>query len=122
MERLVVTLETAKKLKAAGFPQVTHFQWWQSSMGYNLISDKRIIEFEAAPTAQEIADQLPGGLQPGHEPNWLSVQKMFEDKPPYIAGYLEQRSNDNDRFIDYARADTMAEALALLWLKLQEEK
>jgi len=58
----------------------------------------------AAPAAQEIADQLPGF--------WSVVNSKVTSN--YHAAYhgSDERVNAN--------ADTMAEALALLWLKLHK--
>jgi hypothetical protein len=63
MEHNVVTLETAKKLQAAGFPQETYF-WWQAHNIENLWPREQHVRMgfgypgTAAPTAEEIADQL----------------------------------------------------------------
>ena len=63
MKHNVVTLETAKKLKAAGFRGVS---MWHYSEGMNPSDELFFSQFSdltqfdiAAPTAQEIADQLP---------------------------------------------------------------
>lgn len=111
MENNVVTLETAKRLKAAGFPQETGIAHWWVVRGVNpdLISRSEITDFWdatdriAAPTAQEIADQLPEGiaLDKATGGKWRA-SRPFVDPSWYIFG------------------DTMAEALALLWLKLHE--
>ena len=64
MERNVVSLETAKKLKAAGFPPVS---MWHYSEGMDpsdelfFTQSSGSTQFDIpAPTAQEIADRLPG--------------------------------------------------------------
>jgi hypothetical protein len=104
MESLVVTLETAKKLKAAGFPQTTADYWlkqpkWAWRVGLDKYS---ATNRNAAPTAQEIADQLP------------SYAKVRKNVDRYFA--------DAHGLSEPVVASTMAEALALLWLKLQEAK
>ena len=58
----------------------------------------------AAPTAQEIADQLPGF--------WSVMNSKVTSN--YHVAYHGGGGRVN------ADADTLAEALALLWLKLQE--
>lgn len=131
MESLVVSLDTAKKLKAAGFPQEAYFRYAReyeynrfkrdgSPTGAKLIVDWLHIratehpglgsklERIAAPTATEIADQLPydfGG-------NQLSAAK---DKESWLFRY-----GSYPEVVTYGRGDTMAEALAALWLRLQE--
>ena len=59
-----------------------------------------------APTAQEIADQLPGF--------WSVVNSKVTSN--YHAAY----HGGSDRVNADADAETMAEALALLWLKLHK--
>jgi hypothetical protein len=112
MEKLVVTFETAKKLKEAGFPQQTEFMWGSP----NEIGAREDYKegwwsrLHAAPTAQEIADRLPKQVPIAvGEP--LGEFYMHHEGP-WEAGYT--------RF-GYTEADTMAEALALLWLKLNGE-
>lgn len=109
MEANVVTLETAKKLKAAGFPQKTVFFWahpnrsnveWHVSRYAGLHRNQTI----AAPTTQELADQLPP----------VRLYKI-EDGP----GWRAQKYGP--KIVIWRDADTMAEALALLWLKLHEK-
>jgi hypothetical protein len=114
VERNVITLETAIKLKAAGFPQDTQSFWrerneirddWDWSLEpYNYDTDVLLGDEIAAPSAQEIADQLPTFW--GKTP--LIVQKS-EVVGNYVAAYGR----------DFEAADTMAEALAALWLKLK---
>lgn len=122
MENNVVTLDTAKKLKAAGFPQGTQllhiYRWTDNSMTerppkfiHQLIrrGDRRLDGFDvyAAPTAQEIADQLPAKSMGGY-------LRLSRSNTGWIAGYGLSGLQSN--------ASTMVEALALLWLKLQEDK
>jgi len=109
MERNVVSLETAKRLKAAGFPRVS---MWHYSEGMNprdelfFTQSSGSTQFDiAAPTAQEIADQLPG--------SWSVVNSKVTSN--YHAAY---HGTGGDRV--NADADTLAEALANLLLKLVE--
>lgn len=135
MEALCVTLETAKKLKAAGFSPETVFNWDDSIIGkfsvgqlktkrsYTTMPDgttrENTIQRFAAPTAQEIADQLP------HETvidgdkctltmdfGGLATSAAYEYQVPYeSSGWHYQETGSS-----------MAEALAALWLKFQEAK
>jgi hypothetical protein len=110
MENLVVTLEPAKKLKAAGFPQASYCSWVEVEPALKdwqlLVSHEGYSEFLAAPTAQEIADQLPENFD------------TYKDRGVYWA----QITTDVDGYAESTSGDwcsTMAEALAALWLELQ---
>jgi hypothetical protein len=111
MDRNVVSLETARKLKAAGFPQEKTANWWfptdikkkQFLLQMLVTHDSDICL--AAPTAQEIADQLP---------------KIFE-----LHGYAPEprftaRCNMDGLNEVWGRGDTMAETLANLYLALHK--
>ena len=109
MERNVVSLETAKKLKAVGFRRVS---MWHYSEGMDpsdelfFTQSSGSTQFDiAAPTAQEIADQLPR--------SWSVVNSKVTSS--YHAAY---HGSGGDRV--NADADTLAEALANLLLKLVE--
>ena len=108
MERNVVSLETAKKLKAVGFPRVS---MWHYSERMNppdelfFTQSSGSTQFDiAAPTAQEIADQLPGF--------WSVMNSKVTSN--YHAAY----HGSGDRL--NAEADTLAEVLADLLLRLAE--
>ena len=116
MESLVVTLDTAKKLKAAGFPQQALHHWHtdedglvelKSGNGFTGAGLKHHESF-TAPTAQEIADQL----------RQLLKGQRFEMQTT-LRGYVARVQQEGDVWNE---ADTMAEALALLYLKLKEAK
>ena len=121
MESLVVSLETAKKLKAAGFPQVDHVRYWHRLINHQMTkwSEFKLIDWQsgddfseetiAAPTAQEIADQLPKGV---------FIAKGLR----YRAWFSETNAHEWPDDLDAYDRDTMAEALAQLYLKLKETK
>jgi hypothetical protein len=135
MENLVVTLETAKALKAAGFPQKTAETWFNEERSEGSVIDGSYNEwtewtlwdsyvldktgfyevedtdFFAAPTAQELADQLPRRIESHPLPNSLVLSQQ---QPGWFASY---DCMDNES-IEASYADTMAEALAGLWIKL----
>jgi hypothetical protein len=106
MKRNVVTRETAKKLKAAGFPGVSMWHYSEDMIPSDELfftQSSGLMQFDiVAPTAQEIADQLPGF--------WSVVNSKVTAK--YHAAYHGSSDSVN------ADADTMAETLAFLWLKL----
>lgn len=121
MEQLVVSLETAKELRAAGFPQETyfihaHYQWtaqkgtpkayvqnhWAVRQRTNTNSQDPL-SF-AAPTAQEIADQLRGkGL------GWI-MESVLDRHKTTLQGI--------DTVISSELVPKMAESLAEVYLKV----
>jgi hypothetical protein len=136
MERDVVTLETAEQLKAAGFPESTYWHYafpsskervliWKYGREWDFAPHEagdvefvkdQIATAIAAPTAQEIADRLPESIDgPDVLANSLMVARMDEG---WIARYFDI---EGETLWEYRPepADTMAEALALLWLELR---
>jgi hypothetical protein len=116
MERNVVSFETAKKLKASGFPGMS---MWHYSEGMDPSDELFFTQFNgltqldiAAPTAQEIADQLPKKISD------YCLFLEYGDDGSLWACYRVVDSNAD--YLLYAEASTMAEALALLWLKVSE--
>lgn len=118
MENLVVSLETAKALKAAGFPQDTcYWAWWQpGSSRFVLVPSIELRRHDvhyAAPTAQEIMNELisnPSSFGLTFKPfseqdkSWL-----LEAEGPRSTYYVEDDNN-------------IAELLAGALLKLVETK
>ncbi|WP_224025852.1 hypothetical protein [Arthrobacter sp. NicSoilC5] len=131
MESLVVTLETAKKLKAAGFWQQAQYHWHTDEDGLVELKQgngftgqglKRHDSF-SAPSAQEIIDQLPQFMN--HEGRELRLEispsgfRPGKYRSPWLA-YFDNKTSD---YIPHlASAPNIAEALALLWIDLQEAK
>jgi hypothetical protein len=116
MKHNVVTLETAKKLKAAGFRGVST---WHYSEGMNPSEELFFSQFSdltqfdiAAPTAQEIADQLPKKMD-----DYCLFLEYGDDGSLWACYRVVNSTAD---YMLHAEADTMAEALALLWLKLNK--
>lgn len=115
MDKLTVSLEVACKLKEAGLKGRPALAWLQDNEAgayYTAPYPDNVILFQfnsviSAPTASEIAEVL-------HEKHDLwCVSQM--GNPRWRAS---DTVNENLR----AYGDTMADALALLWIKLQEEK
>ncbi len=110
MENNVVTLDTAKKLKAAGFEQ--DLAQWRFDNHGKLYGDLMSAEFFAAPTAQEIADRLPK-VQDWHTLTLAAADDGYAASyEGFVGDMLSSRMN--------CLAPTMAEALAALWIKLNE--
>jgi hypothetical protein len=113
MERNVVTLDTAKKLKAAGFPQEAYF-WYDDDDLWgtdDYVDEGSLFSPDpkwhiAAPTAQEIADQLREYVKD-------EVLKLYWGGGRWTALI----GHPGDTRTEYGR--TMAEALALTWLILR---
>lgn len=112
MENNCISLKTARKLKAAGFPQlevtsqwiqrIPDVKWYLSTDG----THRTASNWCAAPTAQELADQLPDYVEVGRfGDGWFAAQAETAMSP------------------DTAElGNTMAEALASLYLKLNKAK
>lgn len=116
MEHLVPDLATCRKLKELGFEQDTEFYWVVTSPGNYGLSwcpDGKMPgmisrnDCYAAPTSQEIADQLPALIQ---------TTKRTDSK--YSADYIRGRTQT--RVIEVG--PTMAQALAQIWITLREEE
>jgi hypothetical protein len=111
MESLVTAPETSQRLLDAGFPSDARYGWVKTQDGYSLWNHKNAEIWDyPAYFAQEIADQLPY--------NYHDAQlSMAKDYGSWLARY------ENTEEVKAAgRGKTMAEALAALWLKLQEAK
>jgi hypothetical protein len=114
MEHLVVTLETAKMLKAAGFDQNTAWAWHQEhpsgENGFHLqaLASEAAGEGElrsdgecfAAPTAEELAARMS-------DDGFALLRLPRTPTPRYRANSYSRGSE----------AETMAEALAGLYLR-----
>lgn len=114
MENNCVTLETAKKLKAAGFPQKTAVVWESPGTSgrrkLSFLRDIRPLYADlSAPTAQEIADQL----------HWRDVGIGFLNVTKHPDGWKARYFTGVDKGSGIIYS-TMAEALAALYLKLAE--
>lgn len=121
MERLCVSLETAKRLKAAGFPQYSSaVEFWNDMAGaWHIRQSVRnpVATILAAPTAQELADELPIGIK---------VTKNY-DSVDETQGYIAWRAPEYGTPEDKPKnkrigfpGDNMADAMASLWLALHE--
>lgn len=117
-----VTLETAKKLKEAGFPQETEFYW--NDAHENRLSDgswdkipARLLaknhyygtspndDFYAAPTAEEVLDELP--MKIFLEEIVVPI-KIYFDETIWIVGYGQMMKN----FQIFKESMSLAEAAA----------
>lgn len=105
MERNVVALETARRLEEAGWDSPTAFGWSMDTNFKWLLTEGKGVH--VAPTAQEIADQIPKGKT-------LMRSRITNKWSAWDAG------SKNDIATTVGDGNTMAEALAEVWLKLRE--
>src|SRR5215217_6888409 len=116
MEALTVSLETAKKLRAAGFPQEVAM-WWGERPTYDDQPDEWQLWTEpwadrecfAAPTAQEIADQLPRKIEDEQEEAFF-LYIVARSTGNWEVGYSHIEAEEYP--LHDTDGDTMAEALA----------
>jgi hypothetical protein len=115
MESLVVTLETAKKLKAAGFPQDTAFCFDpHSPLPCRKLSSNP--KNEVADGKAVITEQLPS-LAGRDDKFQLQITKATNE---YQAWYSPIDDTTKLSHLYFEQGDTIAEALAALWLNLHE--
>lgn len=119
MDKLVVSLETAERLRAAKFPQKSTAKWAHRGKGWMLLWPNEewpgIKRTLAAPTAQEIADRLPATIDGEYDLLALNIW------PTASKEWVTTYDSANEGGL-VATEPTMAEALAALWLKLNEQE
>lgn len=118
-----VTLETAQRLKAAGFPQDTLFSHvilatnsWFIEPTENLRTETcqpYLDAGSAAPILTEVLEQLPKTFR--HAPLWMARKWPSFD---WFALYWDHGTSEASEA--GTRHENPAEAAALLWLKLKE--
>lgn len=134
-----VSLELAKQLKEAGYPQEGYFFWWvnvtdksqnpilahfqgtQSNEDYlNEHEDK--YEFFAAPTADEILDRLPKKITVSEMDYFLDVYHEEDVLDEWVVAYNYIRHNLGFKSHHREMEETIADAAAKMWLYLKKEK
>lgn len=123
MPNNVVSLDLAKRLKLAGFPQDGTMAAWYRADGNDIVLPRMIMSVNynwnlpwhqigliaAAVTAQEIADEI--------ETNVISGSlKMNRAAPDRWTAYLHEYTDPS-----WSIGPTISEALGELYLKLQEQ-
>lgn len=116
LENHVPTLETCKRLKEAGFPQDTYFNWareWNKPSNH---SDRRLVTGWLLITRNE-------GRTVGTKIERVAAPIMTE------IGYELDKITvfDRDVWVDnlmifHTNDENLAEAVALVWLKFNENK
>lgn len=117
MEKLVVSLEVAKKLKETGWKNRTHFYFTDGvlySDHLGVVSKPDFVPSASlvfAPTPQELADELPTQFDTG----LLHLTHAAPNR--WHAWY----GSDSHWASYFARGETLADALALLWIEVKSE-
>lgn len=130
MTNHVVSLDLAKQLKEAGYPQGTEFYWHRrgKDVSENPAYKSRVIDqrtlntmsdqgsYVAAPLATELLEQLP----PRIEGEDLEVYKGIGGPDyHYYVQYAARRHNEG--VLQCLGAESLPDALAQMWLWLKKE-
>jgi hypothetical protein len=132
-ESKVVTLGTARRLKAAGFPQNTERWWclradakWQIASGGVLAGRFLRSERVAAPDATEIGELLPATIRKDDVAYYFEIAKHDwppEQKHKEAWGWCYNSYKDDKRnWRGSGTYENQAEAVADCWLYLKEKK
>ena len=133
-----VTRETAKQLKEAGFPQDTYFFYTKNGERVTPMDMHNQHLYYAAPTADEVLDQLPTTVRfpnGGDKRNWQNVshipKKELEEmrfigllginKPNKWVVLYQTYIILGNEIKASTGSDNLAEAAALMWLYLKKE-
>lgn len=124
-----VSLELAKQLKEAGYPQVSTFMWDDNGdlrVGIGQVQrphfktaypnelEIEVNECFASPTADEILDQLP------HSINFDYYLEIYKKQPYWMLSYRKYQEQEAIGNIQGPK-DNLADAAAKLWLYLKKE-
>ena len=128
MEKYTVSRELAEKLKKAGFPRTTQYTYYIFHSEVKFLdkisvnqhfSDRAVSDDDlfAAPISDELLEQLPHHIESQGQ---LELIK-WQTSGSYRCGYYRAEPNslyktDNTQFSVCRDADTLAEALAHLYL------
>ena len=136
-ESIVVGLEQAKKLKEAGWPQVTpqhptSLFYWAHFIGLEepalvYAGKVELIRFDefnfllSAPTAEEILRRLPDVLKvkEGYTAPLLVTHRAWEERGWYVMYSTGLRYGDEKG--EVTSADTLANAASKMWCYLKEQ-
>jgi len=131
MESLVVSLHASKRLVESGYNRITVFGWIERPLGSGNWSVQKLpveqgntpIAMYYAPTAQEIADELPKTIEYQNYTYYLEMKWPLGDSrcqywSPAAGNRLWSIDNDNGAI---GVGNNMAESLAHLWLKIEQE-
>jgi len=118
MNKHVVSLELAEKLRESGFPQLGLFWWgrirkeddYEISVTYPLSNkDQTYQDLFVAPLASELMEELPKKNKHG---DFLTVHKVLEGYEVFFNSYYGGHSEQYN--------DNLCDALASMWLYLKQ--
>lgn len=123
-ETKCVSLETAKRLKAAGFPQETEREYRHTDVmegvdDHLLVFSKQLIGCDvydriAAPDAQEIGEMLPRFVEIDGSEWWFEGGK--DSGNSWYAAYSKEHEDGLTK-VFFCESESEARAAAWLWLK-----
>jgi hypothetical protein len=122
LEKQVVSLELAKKLKELGVEQESYFMWKHSESYYIVATNSRygfgngIVA--SAFTVAELGQMLPALVEPNQNIGYLSTYKRQVPSANKLWGINYQ--NKYERAVCYENADTEADARAKMLIHLLE--
>lgn len=135
MTTKVVSLETAKRLKEAGWPQdINEKVWFEDSGGFGLftrgVAPRKKGDVFSAPDVSDLLEVLPKIIHcPERDKNWpkgsLIIRSVKDCREIYSGDWVVGYENgpDGTTFDELTgEHDSLAEALASLWLILKENK
>lgn len=134
-ESIVVSLEMAKRLAQAGWPQKDHFAWYiypenpnaepgeeanrSPDVGIRWEKGWKIkLESYSAPTAEEILRHLPVSFRKNGLEYVLEMNKYVDDS--YGLWYTKTTASKNQRSGSYQTSRSFADAGAKLWIFLKQ--
>lgn len=128
-KELVVSLEEAKLLKEAGFPQDSYFVWvlpcppfTNEAKLYHRGHNQAAPEI-AAPTVAEILKELPVKTTLDNYTHWLEIKENNALIPKLEPNYVYyDRDNDRYTFMDFKKDTPLVEALSQLYRKVKEAR
>lgn len=137
-----VSLETAQKLREAGYPQKdSYFHWSNAGKESELIhapdgfddarindhfrpedvlanKEKHFYVYYSAPTSDEILDELPWQVESGIDRGRLVVEKSFHTQKWKVT-YVDMTTGG--RFAQSNEDESIAESAAKMWLYLKAQ-
>jgi len=131
MNKDCVSLEIAQKLQKAGWKGITAHVWWKHAgdVEYTLITNKQAIEYSMlrwvqefipAPTATQLAEELPAYIEVKGKDGHLGFWKRSLNSPNMKYGCNYQ--NLQERPLCYTNAPTLPDALGLMMEYLLVDK
>ena len=107
MKNHVVSLELAKQLKKAGYPQESEFSWtcrpnWEIVHERDMMNPQFTIATPpvAAPLATELLEQLPRSIEIYNEIMYLFVFPRHEEKT-WVTAYVKEHMHKQDPWESY---------------------